>query len=70
MTTPRLTLRIEGMDGRGAPATQLGSLLHAMERLAKAIGRTCDPPLTKPVIVDGDGNGETLEIVVECRAAE
>jgi hypothetical protein len=70
MTTPRLTLRVEGLDGRGAPATETGRVLHAMERLARVIGRTCDPPLTRVELVGGDGNGETLEIVVECRAAE
>ncbi len=70
MTRPRLTLRVEGMDGRGAPCTQLGPLLLAMERLARAIGRTCEPPLTRTVVVGGEGDGETLELVVECEAAE
>jgi hypothetical protein len=70
MITPRLTLRIEGMDGRGAPATETGRVLRAMERLARAIGRRCEPPLTRPVVVGGEWDGETLELVVDFRAAD
>lgn len=39
-----------------------------MEALGRAIGRRCEPPRTRVLVVGGEGDGTEFELVVECRA--
>lgn len=70
MANPTLTLTLTGMDGRGAPCTELGALWTHAGRLLRAIGKHCDPPHMLVVMSDAPGDGEGLDVTFEALTVE